>query len=81
MKQFDFQESAPAQVGKIIKEYRLRNNMTQIELAHYLYVVPQTISNWENGLRSPSINVLRNLSIILNCKMEDFLMNNRSVKL
>jgi len=36
-------------IGKKIKEYRLKAGKTQADLAHSIGCYPQTISYWENG--------------------------------
>lgn len=41
-----------------IKELRIANGMTQVELATALSVTKQCISNWENNNIQPSIDML-----------------------
>lgn len=41
-------------IGKIIKEYREKNNITQAEFGKIVGVNKQTVSKWENNLLSPS---------------------------
>ena len=41
-------------IGKIIKEYRNRNNMTQKKFGEKVGVNKQTVSKWENGILLPS---------------------------
>ena len=36
-------------IGKRIKELRIKNNLTQEKLASYLNVSFQTVSKWETG--------------------------------
>lgn len=38
------------QVGRKIKELRMKNNMTQMNLADLLGVSYQAVSNWERGV-------------------------------
>ena len=40
-------------IGNSIKNARIRNNLTQDELADKLYVTRQTVSKWETGLSFP----------------------------
>ena len=53
-----------ANVGKQIKEFRIKKNMTQDELAEKLFVSRQTISNYENNKSRPDIEVLIQLAEI-----------------
>ncbi len=48
--------------GDRIKSLRLSHNLSQVQLAEYLSVSKQTISNWENNNILPSIEMLINIS-------------------
>lgn len=52
--------------GKIIKELRLNNNMTQEKLAELLNISPQAVSRWENGMAMPDISLLPPLANLFN---------------
>ena len=41
-----------------IKELRIANNYSQVELANALSVTKQSVSNWENSNIQPSIDLL-----------------------
>ena len=45
-----------------IKELRLANNLTQVELAKDLNVTKQCVSNWENNNIQPSVDMLIKLA-------------------
>ena len=45
-------------IGKNIKQIRIKNNMTQEELAEALFVTRQTISNYETGKSNPDIDTI-----------------------
>lgn len=45
-------------VGKIIKDVRVKKNMTQTQLAKKIGVTDRAISNWENGNRMPDYSLL-----------------------
>lgn len=60
-------------IGKKINEYRKRKNLTQMELADYLYVSHQAISNWERGLTMPDIQKLPELASLLEFSIDDLL--------
>lgn len=44
--------------GDIIKQLRKSRNLNQVQLADYLGVSKQTVSNWENNNILPSIDML-----------------------
>ncbi|MBO4939099.1 MAG: helix-turn-helix transcriptional regulator [Oscillospiraceae bacterium] len=45
-------------IGKNIRQLRLRKNMTQDELAERLFVTRQTVSNYETGKSRPDVEML-----------------------
>ena len=45
-------------IGKKIKELRIKNNLTQQELASKLNVTYQAVSKWENGKNLPDLVIL-----------------------
>ncbi len=49
-------------IGKVIKDLRKRNNMTQQDLASKLGVTYQAVSKWENGKNIPDIAILKDIS-------------------
>lgn len=51
-------------IGKILKDYREKNNLTQENLAKYLNISRQAISAWENNLSRPDLETLLILSNI-----------------
>lgn len=62
------------EVGKFIKELRLKNNYTQEQLARKLFVSRQTISNIENGKCSISYELAESIGKLFNIdEMEIFL--------
>ena len=48
--------------SKRFKELRLKKGLNQPELAKLLNVAKQTVSNWENGNRTPDSNMLLKLA-------------------
>ena len=58
-------------IGEFLKEQRIKNNLTQDELASKLYVSRYVISKWERGIRIPSTDYLTKLSTILNINVTD----------
>lgn len=61
--------------SKNLKYYRLKNNMTQKELASLMHVTPMTISYYESGERRPSMDTIKELAQVLGVKVTDFLGN------
>lgn len=56
-------------LGKRITELRKRKNLTQQELADQLFVTDKTISSWESNRTEPNLEILMQLSEILDCSM------------
>ncbi len=51
-------------IGKLLKDYREKNNLTQENVANYLNISRQAISAWENNLSRPDLETLLLLSNI-----------------
>lgn len=73
-------------VGKFIKEIRIKNNLTQKELADKLGVTFQAVSKWENGKNIPDISLLKEISRLFDVNIDDILegetknkINNRNI--
>lgn len=60
-------------LGENIKEHRLKNNLTQKELAEILNVKPQTVSSWEVNRTEPNMGLLQALAAALNCRKSDLI--------
>ncbi|MBQ7500899.1 MAG: helix-turn-helix transcriptional regulator [Clostridia bacterium] len=60
-------------IGEVIRQYRLKNNMTQEELGERMFVSKQAVSKWENGKTLPDINTIRKLSEILSIPHDEIL--------
>lgn len=58
----------------LIKETRLKYNLTQDELAEQLNVSRQTIISLEKGRYNPSITLAFKLSRIFKCTIEDIFL-------
>lgn len=56
-----------------IKEYRLKSNLTQQELADKIGISKSYISELENNLKYPSVKILIHLSVILNVTTDELL--------
>lgn len=53
-------------LGQRINELRRSFGWNQVELAKYLHISKQTVSNWENENIQPSIEMLIRLSKVFN---------------
>lgn len=60
-------------IGKLIKQIRKQNNLTQKELADKYGVTYQAVSKWENGKNIPDISLLKQMSSDFNINIEDIL--------
>ena len=69
------------QVGRKIKELRMKNNMTQMNLADLLGVSYQAVSNWERGNSMPDISKLSELSAAFHCTIDELLGNSPETEL
>ena len=63
-------------IGKLIKEIRQNNNLTQKDFADKYNVTYQAVSKWENGKNLPDVTLLRQISKDFNVNMEDLLDGN-----
>ena len=66
-------------LGKNVKYFRYKNNLTQEKLAERCDLSPRYISDIENGNGNISIDTLTKLSEILNVKTYD-LLKPRNIK-
>ena len=59
--------------GKRVRELRIKQNLTQQQLADQVFVARKTISNWESGHRTPDITMLSRLADVLGIKLYDLI--------
>lgn len=60
-------------IGDNIKDFRVKKNITQQELAEKLNVTRQAISKWENNKGEPDLNMLRNIATALSVTVEELI--------
>lgn len=60
-------------VAKKIKNARIEKNLTQMNLADFLGVSYQAVSNWERGNSMPDISKLNDLCSLLNLSIDELL--------
>ena len=63
----------PIKTGALIRSLRLRQGLTQLELARKLSVSDRTISQWERGLGCPDISLLAPLAEALGISTQSLL--------
>lgn len=63
----------PYVTGSLIKKIREANNLTQVELAHKLFVSDNTISKWETGKGLPDISLIEPLAKALGISVTELL--------
>ena len=59
-------------IGKIIKEIRKKNNLTQKDLADKYNVTYQAVSKWENGKNLPDIMLIKQICKDFNYSLDEF---------
>jgi len=62
------------QIGKALKDLRLKHNFTQAELADKLGVTYQAVSRWEKGINAPNIVTLVAISDIYQISVDQLLL-------
>lgn len=64
--------------GKLIRELRTAQGLTQSQLASMLFISDRTVSKWERGLGMPDISLLVDLSAILHTNIEQLLSGEKA---
>ena len=65
--------------NKNLKRIRLESNLTQKDVADYLHISPQSVSKWENGEATPSIEYLPMLAQLFKCTIDELFKENHSL--
>ncbi len=68
-------------IGDNIKDFRVKKNITQEELANKLNVTRQAISKWENNKGEPDLYMLSNIATTLEVSVENLLYGDRAVRI
>ncbi|MGM0216283.1 helix-turn-helix transcriptional regulator [Enterococcus sp. AZ109] len=66
-------------LGRKLKNYRLKHDLTQKQLASILYVSDKTVSKWERGNGQPDIETLKKIAQLLEMSIDDLLNERESV--
>lgn len=64
---------------KILAELRLKNGMSQEELAEKVFVTRQAVSRWETGETTPNTETLKLLSALFNVSINTLLGSSRKL--
>ena len=67
-------------IGKHIRQQRLRQNMTQDDLAQRIHATRQTVSNCETGRSQPDLDTLHLPSQALECGLQILLYGQAHTK-
>ena len=68
------------EIGKKLKDARIKSRLTQEEIAEKLNVSRQTISNWENEKSYPDIISVIELSSLYSISLDDLLKGDEEMK-
>lgn len=68
------------EIGKKLKDARIKSGLTQEEIAGKLNVSRQTISNWENEKSYPDIISVIELSSLYSISLDDLLKGDEEMK-
>lgn len=63
----------PERIGKLIKDIRTKNNLSQKEFAQKYNVTYQAVSKWETGKNIPDIIILKQICSDYNLSLEELL--------
>ena len=66
-------------IGNRIKQYRVKNKMTQKEIAEILEVEAGTISKYESGMIEPNIESLKRLAETFHITVDELLKDNEEI--
>lgn len=61
------------QIGLRIRKFREANKMTQKQLADKIGVTGSRVSNWEQGIHRPDVDILANICTALNVSPSELL--------
>ena len=67
------------EIGRKLKEVRMKANLTQEQVAEELFVSRQTISNWENEKSYPDIISIIKLSDLYSISLDELLKGDQKM--
>lgn len=67
------------QTKDVLKEIRVKNNLTQDQMAEKLFVTRQAVSRWENGDSTPNVETLKQISTAFDVSINTLLGSPRKL--
>lgn len=74
-------DSKMRDIGKNIRDFRMKNGMNQEELAAKLFVTRQTVSNYENGKSRPDVDMLLSIAAVFGIDVNVLIYGENNEKL
>ncbi len=65
------------QIGENIRKLRIRQGLTQLELAQQVGITQPMIGHIERGAKFPSLAIVLSLSEIFSCTIDELCRNNK----
>lgn len=62
------------EIGALLKNLRLKHQLTQAEVAEKVYVTPQAVSRWEKGINTPNLVTLVELKKLYHVSIDELLL-------
>ena len=66
------------EIGKLLKELRIKHGLTQLELANKVNVTYQAVSRWEKGINTPNLVTLVALRDLYQISIDELLIQVKS---
>lgn len=74
LKDYSNNDLDPVGFADTLKKYRFEHNLSQNEISSLLGILPEIYSKYENGEDLPGYAVLKQLSDLFNCSIEDLFL-------
>lgn len=74
LKDYSNKDLDPVGFADTLKKYRFEHNLSENEISNLLGVLPETYSKYENGDDLPSYTLLKQMSVLFNCSVEDLFL-------
>ena len=74
LKDYSNKDLDPVGFADTLKKYRFEHNLSENEISSLLGVLPETYSKYENGDDLPSYTLLKQMSDLFNCSVEDLFL-------
>lgn len=74
LKDYSNKDLDPVGFADTLKKYRFEHNLSENEISSLLGVLPETYSKYENGNDLPSYTLLKQMSDLFNCSVENLFL-------